>query len=427
MVLIFTPKTSRRLQYIVDFIFNEVFNEAVKITINTAEFEAFDGLKICYSQQAQPNAFYIGATSLLFEANITPQQIACFSWQNTKAFFKTNCHFGFDVFAASFYLITRYEEYLPHQTNAYGQYQHQQSTAFKNNFLQLPIINIWCQVLAQQLQQQGKYFSYTPNNFTPQFTFDVDNAFAFKHKSITQTIGGFFKNPSMYRLLVLLGLKNDPYNVYNYLHQLHQQHNIKPVYFWLVAQQNLGNDKNILPTKKAMWQLIKKHAKTYNIGLHPSIQSNTNITILLAEKEVLEELAEMPIINSRQHFLQLQWPQTYQNLIMHNFEADYSMGYGTINGFRASVAQPFYWFNLVNDESTNLRVHPFCFMDANAFYEEKLTQTQALESYKTFATICQQVNGQMCSLWHNEFISNYNLFAGWHQVYEQAITFKPLL
>ena len=46
-------------------------------------------------------------------------------------------------FAASFYLISRYEEYLPHEKDMYGRYAHENSLAYKERFLQLPLINIW--------------------------------------------------------------------------------------------------------------------------------------------------------------------------------------------------------------------------------------------------------------------------------------------
>ena len=58
---------------------------------------------------------------------------------------------------------------------------------------------------------------------------------------------------------------------------------------------------------------------------------------------------------------------------------DYSMGYGSINGFRASVASSFYWYDLEKERQTNLRIHPFCFMDANSFYEQRQDPQQTFE------------------------------------------------
>ena len=83
--------------------------------------------------------------SLLFENKITEQSIECFEVNGNKAFFKTEGDFPFDIFAASFYLFSRYEEYLPHQKDMYGRYAHENSLAFKESFLDQPLINIWLQ------------------------------------------------------------------------------------------------------------------------------------------------------------------------------------------------------------------------------------------------------------------------------------------
>ena len=77
-----------------------------------------------------------------------------FEWNGLKAFFKTGWDIPFDIFAASFYLLTRYEEYLPHEKDKYGRYAHVNSLAFKENFLHLPLINLWIQELIKLIQQK---------------------------------------------------------------------------------------------------------------------------------------------------------------------------------------------------------------------------------------------------------------------------------
>ena len=123
-------------------------------------------------------------------------------------------------------------------------------------------------------------------------------------------------------------------------------------------------------------------------------------------------------MHSRQHFIRLNLPQTYRHLIAAGVQKDFSMGYGTINGFRASVASSFYWYDLEKEETTGLMVFPFCFMDANAFYEEKLAPHQALAELMRFYQIIKQVNGMMVTIWHNNFLGTAQLFKGWKEVYE---------
>src|SRR5687767_4267910 len=117
MILIYSHTTSYRLQYICQFIFAELLGVQYSLTLDQQGFEEYDGPKINYSQVNVKgnNIFTIHNHSLLFEKNITEQRIEIFDAGGTKAFFKIDdSNFSFDIFAATFYLISRYEEYLPH-------------------------------------------------------------------------------------------------------------------------------------------------------------------------------------------------------------------------------------------------------------------------------------------------------------------------
>jgi len=256
-------------------------------------------------------------------------------------------------------------------------------------------------------------------------TYDIDIAYSFKHKGLIRNIGGFLKSPSLERLTVLSNLKKDPFDSYDFMNQLHTDHLLKPVYFFLVATSGSLYDKNISPYSNAMWQLIKRHAKKYAIGLHPSWRSNKNRSILDREKKVLETAAGMIVKNSRQHYIKLSHPETYENLIEAGIDNDYSMGYGSINGFRASVASSFYWYNLEKEKITTLRIHPFCYMDANSFYEQKLNATEAYDEIIHYQEICKKVNGNFISIFHNNFLGTDKQFSGWKEMYSSFISQVP--
>ena len=152
-MIVFSNTITHRLNYIADFIGNQIIGEPITVTDNRTDFIAYPGLKINYSnEQIAASDFSIQPHSLLFETTIQPQTITCFETNGYKAFFKTNGDFPFDIFAASFYLLSRYEEYLPHEKDMYGRYAHENSVAFKENFLNLPLINIWIEDFKKSLQ-----------------------------------------------------------------------------------------------------------------------------------------------------------------------------------------------------------------------------------------------------------------------------------
>lgn len=428
MVLIYSHITSPRLQYICSFIFKELLGTGFSITIDTEEFKNHDGVKINYSDAViDTPAFRMEGNSLLYDEIIIRQEIICFEYNGNKAFFRTHdSDFPFDIFSASFYLLTRYEEYLPHEKDPYGRYAHQNSLAFRDGFLHLPLINIWVIEFAKKLKEKFQAFEFLPKDFGTTFnfqpTYDIDIAYSYKHKGLLRNIGGFIKSPSVERIKVLAGSATDPYDSYEWLQQLHQRHRLQPLYFFLVAEKKGKYDKNISPHKDAMWKLVKQHAKQYSIGLHPSWQSGDDAQLLKSEKRQLEAMCETRIDKSRQHFIRFDLPGSYDKLIEAGFTDDYSMGYGSINGFRASVASSFNWYNLEKEEETALRIHPFCFMDANSYYEQKQDTNKTMQELLHYLTVCRKVNGTLTSIWHNNFLGTSSAFNGWRELYERFIT-----
>ncbi len=400
-----------------------------RLCIDSEAFKNHSGPKINYSDRKfTAEEFHIQNENLLFEQDIKKQSIDCFTVNNNKAFFKTaTSDFPFDIFAAAFYLISRYEEYLSHEKDSYGRYDCERSLAYKEGFLNLPLINFWIIDLAEKL---GKKFppgalhstvNFQPSTFKFIPTYDIDIAYSYKHKGLLRNAGGFFKSPLVERIKALTGASPDPFDCYDLLKELHNQYQLHPIYFFLVAEKNGMYDKNILPYKDAMWKLVRNHAKKYTVGLHPSWQSGDDRSLLKKEKQQLEEMGEQPVSKSRQHYIRFNLPEGYQRLITAGLTDDYSMGYGSINGFRASVAASFSWYDLEKEVQTTLRIHPFCFMDANSFYEQRQNTEDTFKELMHYLSVCKTVNGTFITIWHNNFLGTAPAFEGWRALYQKFI------
>jgi len=220
----------------------------------------------------------------------------------------------------------------------------------------------------------------------------------------------------------MLGLKKDPFDAYEWMDDLHKNVNADIIYFFLVAQSISKYDKNISPENKQMKQLIHATAAKYKVGLHPSWKSNNYQTILNNEKESLENICGKNISDSRQHYIQFRLPQTYEHLINSGIQKDFSMGYGSINGFRASFAGSFFWYNLKEESTTTLRLFPFCFMDANSFYEQSQDAEVSFKELMTYYDECKKVNGLFISIFHNNFLGTDKQFKGWAAMYANFIS-----
>lgn len=372
--------------------------------------------------------FSIQPHGLLSQTGIQPQELHCFETNGIKAFFATPGDMPFDIFAATFYLLSRYEEYLPYTPDQFGRYPHQESLAYKEHFLQQPLVNTWWQYFIQSVQEKLSVRIPTKNQFTFLPTYDIDIAWSYKNKGFWRNAGGWCKDllQSRFGLLrqriaVLRGRQKDPFDAYGWLHQLHEKNKIHPYYFFLLAHRRTRYEKNIAPDNKQLIALINDHLIRYPVGIHPSWKSSLDEQVMAQEIQTLNTIAGKPTQASRQHYIKLSLPQTYRQLLQQGIRFEFSMGYGSINGFRASVASPFYWYDLEQEQQTELLVFPFCFMDANAYYEQNNTAATALNEMKDLYQSVKAVNGLFSTLWHNNFLGTDPAFAGWKEVYADFI------
>lgn len=427
--LVYSHSVSPRLQYVVDFL-SEYYGLSFKLIYDEEKFiNAPDQCKINYGyHRLTENEIFIHSHVLLFETSVRSVKIECFDHNNHKAFFKAEGEVGFDLFSAIFYLITRYEEYLPHQKDVYGRYAHESSIAFREGFIDLPLINIWLEDFRKLLSGKNSQFSILNSQFKFLPTYDIDMAWSFRNKGFKRNLANigflFCKaqfRKAIFRIRVIRGKKQDPFDAYEWMDELHQEFHLHPIYFFLVASQTGKYDKNIDVSNPEFQQLVRSICAKYQIGLHPSWASGDSPSLLTKEKTTLEQIIGQPVISSRQHFIRFDLPTTYRRLLALGITNDYSMGYGSINGFRASVANRFYWYDLKNEEKTNLLVHPFCFMDANSYYEQKLSPDQALNELLHYYKSVEKVNGTLITIWHNSFLGTDEEFKGWREVYHQFL------
>src|SRR5690606_36986346 len=182
---------------------------------------------------------------------------------------------------------------------------------------------------------------------------------------------------------VILGKEKDEFDTFEFYEMLRQaQHdkkeNFRMIFFWLMADY-AKFDKNNPVANLFFQEKIREVSKWAEIGIHPSYASNSHSDKLKIEIQRLENISGQKITKSRQHFIQLNLPETYQKLIQHGIEEDYTMAYADETGFRAGTCTPFFWYDLSKDEKTELKAHSFCAMDVTLRNYLKLNPNEASE------------------------------------------------
>lgn len=429
MILVYTQKITPRVRYIFKHIFSRILKAEVDFTTKVEKFVAHNGPKLSYTKIPLGNEFFIKSHELLFDQGVSDIDINIQNWDGVPCFFSAGAKSSipFDIFAASFYLVSRYEEYLPHVKDEHERFKAEQSLAHKYRFLEKPVVDIWAIKLKEILLEKFPTYEFGTRKFSYISTIDIDNAFAYKHKSFVRSSGGFVNDFFRLRLrnfwdrlLVLLGIRKDPYDVFDKILELNNSHQITSIFFFLIADYTTY-DTNVSAAKNK-FRLLIKHVSDYaSVGLHPSYFTMKNLTMLKKEKERIEGITNIPTQRSRQHFLRFSLPETYQNLIDLEIEEDYSMGYASEPGFRAGTCTPFYFYDLDFEIQTPLKVFPFALMDTTLNDYMGLTPKQSLVKIKELHDEVKKVNGTFITLFHNESVSGYLRWRGWQKVYETML------
>lgn len=386
--------------------------------------------KINYSDAYFSNAdLQIIPTGLVFQKSIQVQKIECFEWNGLTAFFKTKTStIPFDLFSAAFYLLSRYEEWLPYTPDQYGRYGHTNSLAFQQHFLHVPLVQWWMLEFEKQLQLIDRDYQLPAKAFSFVPTYDIDIAFSYLHQTLIKNLYGFFRDLAtgkfelfQERANVYSGTQKDPFDQFDFLEALNWQYQLPVIYFFLLADKRKGVDKNIHPAKKALQEIIRNTVAKFKVGIHPSWQSGEDPATLKKEINTLSQIIQQPIELSRQHYLKMTIPETYPHLIEAGIKKDYTMGYGTINGFRASYADAFNWYDLKNEKETDLEIHPFCYMDANSIFELRQSVYEAKNELQELFDQVKKVQGEMVAIFHNHFLTDQPEWIDWKKMYEEFL------
>jgi hypothetical protein len=426
-MLFYTEWNTPRFRYAASALLQNFQGELI-FTSDENQFQQNAGPKIWYGAKNQSEAKNIfQGTSLIWQNGINPLPIFHGS-------FYDHWTFGFssetsnDIFSATFYLLSRYEEYLSFEGDKHGRFKASDSVLFEQQRFRIPVINQWRLSLQSQLKVLFPEIVFKSNPFEVKASIDVDSAFAYRHKGWYRTTGGFAKDVVSFRmknfaerLATLIHLKEDVYETYDYIISTCQKHQVPVIWFFLLSNFS-KEDVNVPHTSSALRKLIQRLAEKHEVGIHPGYASNNDDALLTIEIGRLQDILKRKVNQSRQHYLKMKMPQTYRQLILLGITDDYTMGYAEEVGYRAGTSMPFKWYDLESNELTSLTIHPFSIMDTTLNKYLGLNTHQAKALLQKQMEISKQNEGNFMMLWHNESLSEVGIWKGWREVWESALT-----
>ncbi|MBT8245213.1 polysaccharide deacetylase family protein [Winogradskyella sp.] len=427
MLLVYTHKITPRLTYIFKHLCKRILGVEVSFTSKIEDFIAHDSIKMSYARQPLSKEFFVRSHALLFEQGLSDIEIAVNDWEDTKGFFTTGegSDLPYDIFAASFYLLSRYEEYLPHVNDDYGRFLASESLAKKEGFLESPIIDVWAYKLKAILQDRFPDFDFPSRTYNITPIIDVPSAFKYSNKGLMRSIGGAFEDlfrlkfRQLYqRVSVLFGFKKDPHYTFTWLINRQKSTESKFIVFFVVGEYSTY-DKSISLNKKEFTSLIKSVGDYCHVGLKASYFALDNLEMLKKEKQKLEEITNVDLYAIRNSHSKLNLPKTYRNAVELEIPREYTMGYINELGFRAGTCTPFLFYDLDYEVQTPLQIHPFHCMDfALLKYNSQLDKEEKLE--RLINTV-KKVDGTFSSVFHNYSLSDDETWSGFKTLFNQII------
>ncbi|AOV08784.1 polysaccharide deacetylase family protein [Sporosarcina ureilytica] len=338
---------------------------------------------------------------------------------------------GNDIFAASFFMLTRWEEYVNPARDIHNRFSAKDSLAYKFDFLDRPIVNEYVEMLWGMLAYLGYREQRKERKYEFVLTHDVDHLSYWKGPMRWMQVLGadLIKRKSLLLFTksikdlvqTKLGIKNDPYDTFDWIMDLSEAANIKSRFYFMSSDKSDNDNRYDIKSPLAIGILNKIKKRGHIIGFHPSFDSYNNPKRWKEEKERLEETVELPIKEGRQHYLRFDSTVTWDIWNRNEMESDLTLSFADKEGFRCGVCFEFSVFNFIEQSKLRLKELPLTVMEGSFIGYQDIKPVEMYTRTMNLINTVKKYNGTFVFLWHNSSF-NVPLWADYENVYKSIIS-----
>ncbi len=422
MILIYTQKLSYRITYAFKHICTRILGIEVDFTSGIETFISHNGPKLSYGKKPLGNELFLQSYGLLTLHGFDSIDITVKDWDETKCFFSLGekSKLPFDIFSASFYMLSRYEEYLPHVKDEKGRFTASESLAFKEGFLQYPVVDIWAYKFKTLLIANFEQLSFPHKSMSIYNLIDASQPYIYEQKGVLRTITGFSKDFFKFRLnavfnrfAVLFGFKDDPYNTFEWIINTVKKSSTKLSIFFLLGE-SLNFNEGINSRRRTFKMLIKIISDYKQSGLVFSAEALKSFKFLKKEKQQLESITNRNLECSMNSEYLVSLPENYRNLVELEIKRDCTMVFENELGFRAGTCTPFLFYDLDYEIVTPLIIHPIA-LTTKALINKK--DPEKISNINNVKDAVNKVNGTFSMIFRNSDFYSIKVNRVWRNLF----------
>lgn len=162
---------------------------------------------------------------------------------------------------------------------------------------------------------------------------------------------------------------------------------------------------NVIDSKIAD-QLKELIVKGWQIGLHQSCQSWSDLQRMAREKNKVEEVMNISVTKCRQHWLKFSWKDTWETQEKTGLKIDMTLGFNDRYGFRNASALAINPYIMETGKKLDLTSIPMVLMDSHLYDYAQYSVVDRTNIIKKVIDEIYFVKGQASIIWHPHTISD---------------------
>ena len=447
MIKIYIPNNNiPERKYIIDIIFREFLGLDFKLIINNGELKINDwiielenGYKLIVEdhffnkfpndleylkEENIPKIIEFGENDFIVEDDIP----IIYGTNTLITNNQSTIICGIDIFASSFFMLTRWEEYVNKNRDNHDRFPAYESLTYRNNFLDRPVVNEYVEMLKNMLLHLGLNQKTKNKNYQLILTHDVDEIVMWRSwKQVFRVALGdvvkrrdtklAFSRIAEY-FLIKQGKIKDPFDTFDWLMDKSESIGAKSRFYFMSGGVTEFDNRYDIKDAKKLIEKIKNRG--HIVGIHPSYNAYNDAKQLKKEKEALESVCKCKIKEGREHYLRFEVPTTWQIWEDNGFEIDSTCGYADKEGFRCGTGDEFSVFNILSREKLKLKERPLVYMDDNRLKGERIYDKKLLlKNISSLIEKSKKYNSTYTLLFHQSIFATEEI--DYKGIYEEVI------